>query len=434
MFGSSTCWEANGVLVKVYSQLVSAQAENRTSDYSAGTRGRLWYNSSTSLLKFDDGAAVRTIVTLDNTQTLTNKTIDVGSGGTNILKSTGASAGAVPTADGAGNITFSAPASAPDESYQIANLTLTTSVAASALTIAVKTKAGSDASGGSPIFVGMRSPTTATGTYFQRSITAALSMSVSSGATLGGTNSNNEYIYVYLIDNTAGPGGLELAVSAERFDQGSIVSTTIMNSSADARSTMYSTTARANVACRLIGRILSNQGTAGTWASAITEISLTPFKDPVVSDWIPFTSGGSFLYGAGSNYSGSFTARADYRRVGSNMEALVRFPFSGGVTGNSILTIPFGLTIATNQQFVFDTATLPSVVGNGNIYDVSATANYPCQVSVESTTTVVLRYWKATGGANECTLVTATNTSPITLANGDIMVYNFSVPISEWKA
>lgn len=61
--------------MKVYSQLVSAQAENKASDYSSGTAGRFWFNTSTSLLKFDDGSAVRVVVTLDNTQTLTNKTL-----------------------------------------------------------------------------------------------------------------------------------------------------------------------------------------------------------------------------------------------------------------------------------------------------------------------------------------------------------------------
>lgn len=62
-------------MAKIYSQLISAQAENKASDYSTGTPGRFWFNTGSSLLKFDDGSSVRTVVTTDNTQTLTNKTL-----------------------------------------------------------------------------------------------------------------------------------------------------------------------------------------------------------------------------------------------------------------------------------------------------------------------------------------------------------------------
>ena len=61
----------------LYDQLVSAQLDNRTSDPSTGTRGRIWFRTDTSpaVARIDDGSAVRTIVTLDNSQTLTNKTL-----------------------------------------------------------------------------------------------------------------------------------------------------------------------------------------------------------------------------------------------------------------------------------------------------------------------------------------------------------------------
>lgn len=61
--------------MNVSSQLISAQLENKASDYSTGTKGRCWFNTGSSLAKFDDGSAVRVLVTLDNTQTLTNKTL-----------------------------------------------------------------------------------------------------------------------------------------------------------------------------------------------------------------------------------------------------------------------------------------------------------------------------------------------------------------------
>jgi hypothetical protein len=58
-------------------QLKNASLENRTSDPSAGTIGRAWCRTDTSprVVKWDDGSSIRTVVTTDNTQTLTNKTL-----------------------------------------------------------------------------------------------------------------------------------------------------------------------------------------------------------------------------------------------------------------------------------------------------------------------------------------------------------------------
>lgn len=68
-------------MAKIFSQLVNAQAENKASDYSAGTIGRFWINTASSLLKFDDGSAVRTIYHTGNT-------VAVANGGTNITSYT----------------------------------------------------------------------------------------------------------------------------------------------------------------------------------------------------------------------------------------------------------------------------------------------------------------------------------------------------------
>lgn len=162
------------------------------------------------------------------------------------------------------------------------NLSISASVAASALTVALKDAGGSDASATSPIRIAFRSATAATGSYAIRTVSAALSVVVSSGSTLGHTNSVAEYIYVYAIDNA---GTVELAVSSKLFDDGSIVSTTTEGGggAADSFSVMYSTTARSNVGCRLIGRLLSTQATAGTWATAMSEVSSGQFRPAVTS-------------------------------------------------------------------------------------------------------------------------------------------------------
>lgn len=65
--------------LNVFSQLISAQFENKATDYSTGTKGRVWYNTASERIRFDTGSAYRSLVTENDTQTLTNKTIDADS-------------------------------------------------------------------------------------------------------------------------------------------------------------------------------------------------------------------------------------------------------------------------------------------------------------------------------------------------------------------
>jgi len=157
------------------------------------------------------------------------------------------------------------------------NLSLACSVASNALTINLNDAAGSGASAAAPVRIPFRSATAATGTYSMVSITGALSVVVSSGSTLGHRNGISQYIYVYAINNA---GTVELAVSSRLYDDGSILSTVAEGGAgaADAPESIYSTTLRAGVAARLIGRLTVNQTTAGTWAALPSEISLWPFQ------------------------------------------------------------------------------------------------------------------------------------------------------------
>jgi hypothetical protein len=94
-------------------------------------------------------------------------------------------------------------------------------------------------------------------------------MTVSSGSTLGHTSGFNCFIYVYAINNA---GTVELAVSSTLLDlEDRVTSTTAEGGAggADNAGTTYSTTARSNVAFRLIAKLQSSQTTAGTWASAM---------------------------------------------------------------------------------------------------------------------------------------------------------------------
>jgi hypothetical protein len=195
----------------------------------------------------------------------------VASSYTLTLPTTGGTAGHKLRTDGSGTTSW-----AGDIPFAI-----TATVAASALTVALKGADGNDPSATNPVDIAFRNATATTGTPSFVAATAATSVVVSSGSTLGHKSAIPHFIYVYALNNA---GTIELAVSSVRFDDGSVQSTTAEGGggAADSNRVLYSTTARANVAVRLLGRLTSTQAAAGTWATAISEISLPPFQEQVI--------------------------------------------------------------------------------------------------------------------------------------------------------
>jgi hypothetical protein len=191
------------------------------------------------------------------------------------MSSGAASSGTVATADGSGNVSYAAQASSPDGSAIYFNGSLAASVAANALTIALKTKAGSDASGGSAVTIGMRNSTLTTGTYNARTVTAALSVVVPDATGLGLTTGVTSVLYVYAIDNA---GTVELAVSPSNFWDEQKLQTTVAVASGSSLTSLYSTTARSNVPVRLIGRIEVNLAASTHWSNSPTSVSNLPVK------------------------------------------------------------------------------------------------------------------------------------------------------------
>lgn len=162
-----------------------------------------------------------------------------------------------------GTLTFSAGGSMtkPAES---AIKPITATVAAGALTVTLN-----------PTTLEFRSSTLTSGTVTSRSIASAISMTVSSGSTLGTTSATQSRIVVLALDNA---GTIELAVvniaGGNDLTETGLISTTAEGGAgaADSASVIYSTAARSSVAYRVVGYVESTQATAGTWATTPSTI------------------------------------------------------------------------------------------------------------------------------------------------------------------
>ena len=224
--------------------------------------------------------------------------------GTNVIRVGVGANGTVLTADSAqaSGVKWDVVAPTLDSSVDVINSSIAATVASNAMTIALKDKAGADPSPGSPVRISFRNSTAGTGTYNQRSVSAALSTVISSGSTAGFSNGVEGAIYVYALDNS---GTVELAWSGALFDEGTRQTTTAEGGAgaADSAIILYSTTARSNVPIRLIGRIKATQATAGTWATAPSELSNIPLKRVMNPTVQRFTSGsGTYATPAGVTY------------------------------------------------------------------------------------------------------------------------------------
>lgn len=171
---------------------------------------------------------------------------------------------------------------AKNSAQLLENIGIEATVAANVLTFALKDAQGNDPSPGSPVRIGFRNATLTTGTPNVREVTAALSLAISAGSTLGFGGSETRRVYLGAIDNAgtvelvawcsvlgtvAAPSGL-FSIS-----ESALVSTTAEGGAgaADSAGVLYSTTARSNVAVRVIGYIEIQTGaTPGNWSNAPT--------------------------------------------------------------------------------------------------------------------------------------------------------------------
>ena len=183
--------------------------------------------------------------------------------------------------------------------------TITATVASNILTLGLN-----------PCSLDFRSSTASSGSTTTRNVTAAISMTVSNGSTLGAASGILAKLAVLAIDNA---GTVELAVvnaNAYGFlDERTLISTTAEGGTgaADSGTVIYSTTARTSVPFRIVGYVESTQATAGAYATAPSNIAgmggaIVPQPNPVITSGTAVSTATTSFTGATSGISTTLTA------------------------------------------------------------------------------------------------------------------------------
>jgi hypothetical protein len=212
-----------------------------------------------------------------------------------------------------GTLSNTASASAPVG--VISNLGLSASVAANALTITLTTAAGGTPAGGDAVSIPFRSPTAATGTITQRSVTAATTLVISSGSTLGTANTTPFRIWIVAFDDggTIRLGAVNCLNSSRNLfalRQFGVASSTAEGGAgaADSAHVFYTGTAVSSKAYTILGYMEWSSGltTAGTWATSATHVA--PFRP---GNALPGDKIQSIILNNGSGSSTTSTSMVD---------------------------------------------------------------------------------------------------------------------------
>lgn len=139
---------------------------------------------------------------------------------------------------------------------------ISASVAANALTVTLNQTS-----------LSFRSTTLTSGAVTTVAVNSPISLTVPSSATLGTLNNVAARLVLIALNNA---GTIELGIvnisGGTNLDETNLLSTTAISASATSASVVYSTSARTNVAFRVVGFVDITQATAGTWASAPTKV------------------------------------------------------------------------------------------------------------------------------------------------------------------
>ena len=181
----------------------------------------------------------------------------------------------------------------------IINGTIQESNATNAATFSLKTIHGDDPSAADPVLVAFRNATVGNGNYVYRIITAAVSLTIPSGATLGALDGVPFKVWLVLFDDggTIRIGAINCVSSKNIYPLGRmpIVSSTTIGTGADAAHVFYSGTGVTSKPYVILGyAAYESDGltTAGSWNESPTRLQLfghgVPLPGVKVQDQIDF--------------------------------------------------------------------------------------------------------------------------------------------------
>lgn len=170
------------------------------------------------------------------------------------------------------------------------NLSIVASVAANALTVAIKGFDGNDPSAANPVPIPFRSATLNSGDVDVLTLTAATSFVVSSGSTLGTTNAVPANLVIVGF-NDAGTFRLGVINPLILPVTDGIASSTAEGGAgaADSAGVYYTGTAVASKAFTVLGYLTVTEATAGAWATAPTVVQTA--TAPAVNNAVPAATG-----------------------------------------------------------------------------------------------------------------------------------------------
>lgn len=394
-------------MAKIFGQLEEACLEQLATDPAASTQGRIFTNTTEARIKTDDGVNKRALIRNDQKMILGNNATpannirlhrgaattlqfvtgsDVTAEGTlsttlakisskleaystagrpavgnqgrqiwntdagEVQADTGAAWITVGTNPGAGTVNAASLAVSAYGHPVFINGTLTASVAANALTIAVKTQSGVNPSALNPVYAVFRDLSATTGLYSVIALTSALSITVPNGASLGQTSGAPQYVWIYLINDA---GVIDLGVSGvDVFFNETPNSATLISAAATSGSVLYSGAAHVGAKPTVIvGRILITEPAAGVWSLSPTALHLNPKPMQTATNWV---SDGPLLIGAvtlAPTKGATSVDRLIYRREGDTMFMRGEFRQTGaGIngTGMYLISVAAGKSINTN--------------------------------------------------------------------------------------
>jgi hypothetical protein len=290
------------------------------------------------------------------------------------------------------------------------NGTLVASVAGNALTIAVKTLAAANPSPADSVFFLFRDASTGYAVIEQ---TAALSITVPSGATLGTVNGQANRIWVGVFNNGGTPVlGVYNSLSGTNilpWDETSAANGTGVTSSSTSPQLWYTASTLSSKVLRILGYVESTQATAGSWATSPSKVQLfgPGVKRPgdTVQEATNFvsasagTTSATFVALTGESVSIAPSSAANLIRAEASGSLQLPTNGSGNITINGSVQLSRGTTantglfgsLATLSDFGNNSTlsmTVPSFVFGYDLPNTASSVTYAVQGRTNSLTTL----------------------------------------------